>query len=318
MRKVVLPLVLTAGLVLALEYITEPEQTIVWKTLFDLGHAPLFGIVALQLRKLVVAVRGPAPERQRSLEAFILAVGVGIATEIVQLFQPGRDASASDVVRDAAGAAAFLLVRHAARSAPGTPPGGQRPRRAALLTAAFLLLAAVGAPFIVAMALYRERDNAMPTLYALDGSWWERRLISGRHARLVPASAGVHPDGAAGFPLTRLELEPGKYAGLVFSEPYPNWSGYTRLAFTIRSDLATPITLTLRIHDLGHNQRYEDRFNRDITVTPGEHQVTIGLDEIGHAPKGRQLDLTRIRGIVLFAYRLDRPAHIYLGSLRLK
>jgi len=36
------------------------------------------------------------------------------------------------------------------------------------------------------------------------------------------------------------------------------------------------------------------------------------------APDRREMDLRRVRGIVLFADRLERPTHLYLGPIRLE
>jgi len=103
-----------------------PERTLFWRTLFNAGHAPLFGVLALIIRSMA-AHHGSAPVRARaSLIAFAASAFLGVAGEALQTLQPDRDVSLDDLLRDAAGAAAFLLLRAAwvRRTARGVRAGG--------------------------------------------------------------------------------------------------------------------------------------------------------------------------------------------------
>ena len=119
-------------------------------------------------------------------------------------------------------------------------------------------------------------------------------------------------------PLARLDLKPGAYPGIGIVEPHPDWSGYRRLVITIVSDLDAPLPVAIRVHDLAHDQRYEDRFNRALTVEPGVNRFAIALDDIRHAPDRREMDMRHIRGVLLFAYRRTLPTRVYLGPIRLE
>jgi hypothetical protein len=275
--------------------------------------------VALLVWSLPGLAPGENREVQRFVRAIVITLVLGAASELLQLLQPTRDASVGDFLRDAAGAAAFLLLR-AAVAAPGARARSHLDARARVASAllAVSLLLVVAAPFFLVVDTYVERDRAFPTLFRLDGSRWERLFVSTGGAELVPKAM---PDAALASrkgPLALLKLQPGIYPGLVLDEPYPDWRGFTRLVFTAFSDVDTPLTLTIRVHDVWHDQRYEDRFNKQIAITRGEHQIAISLDEIRNAPRGRQMDLRQVRGILMFAYRLERPAHVYLGPLRLE
>jgi hypothetical protein len=116
----------------------------------------------------------------------------------------------------------------------------------------------------------------------------------------------------------RLDLKPGAYPGIGIVEPHPDWSGYRVLAITIVSDLDAPLPIAIRVHDAAHDQRYEDRFNRALTVAPGVNRFTIALDDIRHAPDRREMNMRRIRGVLLFAYQRTQPTHLYLGPIRLE
>lgn len=305
---VAIRVVLLVSLLLFLLFGDTPERTRFWEALFDFGHAPLSGVVALLLRGLLARPTAARGERA-SLLAFGLTVALGAVVELVQNLQPDREPSWQDLWRDAAGAASFLLLRDAV--AVGRSGGDHRPWRAAggwaAILAGLALLLAASATLARTVAIYAGRNRAVPTLFALDGAWWERALIDEGHSRLTPGPG-----------LARLDLAPGEYPGLTFDEPYPDWRGYRSLALTIVSDLDVPVPMALRVHDAAHTQRFEDRFNRRLLVQPGRNIFRIPLEEIRRAPRGREMDLAHIRGILLFTRRLDHRTHVYLGPLRLE
>jgi VanZ family protein len=312
-------LLLLAALLLFLALGDAPDRTRFWSAFFEAGHTPLFGLIALLVRSLLARHTRIATFTRLSLVAFGVTLLVGATTEVLQLLQSNHDASVHDFLRDAAGAGAFLLVEVALVSAtrPGIAGWGRRARLAALAAAAVLLLAA-GWELIGTARLYFARDRAVPTLFALDGSWWERELIALGNNRLIPDQVPVGPQLSRTARFARLDLMPGIYSGLTFDEPYPDWHGYRQLTLTIVSDLAVPLPMTIRIHDAAHDQRYADRFNRRLLVNPGTNRFVIAIDDIRTAPDRRVMDLRHVRGIVLFAYKLEQPTHVYLGPLRLE
>ena len=310
-------LALLLGLLAILVLVEAPERTRFWDAFFDAGHAPLFGLAALLMRRPLATWRPAWTGSRLSWAAFAATLVVGGATELLQLLQPTRAASVGDLLRDAAGAGAFLVLRTAWRereTARGPRTAPHLPGARAALGVA--LLGAVAAPLLLVMAQNAGRNRAFPTLFRLDGSWWERPLVSADNAEFVPALAGR--GNAPTSRLARLSLRPGQYPGLVLDEPYPDWRGCERLTFTVVSELDAPLTLTIRINDAAHDHRYSDRFNRRLTIEPGETRIEVPLDEVRRAPRDREMDMRRIRLIVLYAYRLDRPVTLRLGPVRVE
>jgi hypothetical protein len=307
-----------AGLLLFMMFGRVPDETLFWEDFYHAGHVPLFGFVALSILGLLQA-RGRSLARPRTWwTAFVAAVALGAATETLQLAQPGRDASVWHFLRNVAGAASFLLVvatfgwmgRQGSliRSAS---------RRAIVAIGVVAMLGAAGFDLAATVVRYGERDMALPTLFALDGSWRERPFVETRQSVLTP---GARPAGAtAGFdePMARLDFEPGTYPGLVLDEPYPDWRWARSLELTFYSDLDAPLPLVIRVHDAWHDNRYADRFNRRIVVRPGFSRVVIPLEDVRRAPDQRRMDLRHIRQIMLFAYRLTAPTHVFVGPIRL-
>jgi VanZ family protein len=306
-------------LLLLLAFGAAPERSMFLDALFDAGHTPLFGGVALAVLGLLRA-RAPGasdwPLRQR---AFLLTVAIGAVTEVLQVFQASREPSLVDFVRDAAGAAAFLLLLRPRRPVRGTdrlPPVLRHQWMA--VSAGVLLLAASAANLGLTTAAYVARNRAMPALAAFDGAWWERWFVETQDSSLTAHARPPGLDASSVGPLARLDLKPGAYPGIRIAEPHPDWSGYRVLAITIVSDLDAPLPIAIRVHDAAHDQRYEDRFNRVLTVAPGVNRFSIALDDIRQAPDRREMDMRRIRGVLLFAYRRTRPTHVYLGPIRLE
>jgi hypothetical protein len=287
--------------------------------LFDAGHTPLFGGVALAVLGLLRARERGASDRALRWRAFLLTVAIGAVTEVLQVFQGNREPSLSDLVRDAAGAAAFLLLLPPRHPVPGTD--GLRPvlrHPWAAWSTGVLLLAASAANLGLTTAAYIARDRALPALAAFDGAWWERWFVETQDSSLSAQARPPGLDASLAEPLARLDLKPGAYPGIGIVEPHPDWSGYRRLVITIVSDLDAPLPIAIRVHDAAHDQRYADRFNRALAVVPGVNRFTIALDEIRHAPDRREMDMRRIRGVLLFAYQRTQPTHLYLGPIRLE
>ncbi len=309
--------VLLAGLLLFMVFGQVPDRTRFWEDVYHAGHVPLFGCVALSLLGLQWARGATLLEARPWWRAFALAVAFGGATELLQAAQPGRDPSFWHFLRDVAGAGSFLLVAATVRwrQILAGPIRSRRGRTLAWVVAA-LALSAAGANLAMTVARYGGRDLAYPTLFAPDGWWWERSFVETQDSRLTP---GARPAGAAGVdgPLCRLDLLPGEYPGVVFDEPFPDWRGASRLVLTVVSDLDEPLPLTIRIDDAWHDNRYADRFNRQLVVRPGLNRLVIPLADVRRAPDRREMDMRHVRRIILFAYRLARPTHVYLGTLRL-
>jgi hypothetical protein len=324
MRAVGWRAALVFALLLFLFFADVPGNSRFWRAFFDAGHTALFGAIALAIRGALAVARTGGREPRVSLATFAVTVVLGALTEVLQTLQARGDPSLIDLLRDTAGAGAVLLIASAAR---GGAPSAERPAwararragwRAAALLAAFVLLLAAGWTLLVTSARYVARNRAYPTLFALDGSWWEPSFIELEGNRLTP---GLRPAGGGGrqpLALARLDLAPRRYSGIGFEEPYPDWRGRDRLAFTIVSDLDAPIALVIRIHDATHDQRYRDRFNRRLVVAPGVNEIRIPIEEIRNAPDRRRMDMRRVRGVLLFAYDLRTPTHVFLGPLRLE
>ena len=289
-----------------------PEPTLFWNALFDVGHVLVFAAITTVLADLFGGRQAHPNSRAVIGRTVAVALALAAGTELLQALEPHRDAAFADFVRDAAGMTIALLLRGTGASS--------RISTARRLTAA-LLAVAVLAPLVAVAAMYVQRNQAFPVVIPLNGSSWARRLLSFHDADLIPG--GCETFGSPGTdPLVRLSVHPGKYPGFYLDEPYPDWRAFHRLVFRAAMEGDQPITLTLRVHDAQHDmkldQRYTDRFNIALTITPGDHRIEIPLETIRLAPLDREMDLGRIRGIGVFAYELSQPRQLCLGAFRLE
>jgi len=78
------------------------------------------------------------------------------------------------------------------------------------------------------------------------------------------------------------------------------------------------MNLVIRIHDAQHNHQFGDRFNRRLLIHPGPNRIVIPIQEVREGPDEREMDMTRVRNIMLFAYQLEKPTHILLGKIILE
>src|SRR4029079_5453379 len=105
----------------------------------------------------------------------------------------------------------------------------------------------------------------------------------------------------------RLVLDRGKYAGATYAWPVHDWSTYCDLEFDAFVEHGPAMDLVIKIEDLKHNGRYEDRFHRVERLQPGPHHICIPLSEVERAPKRRKLDLKRVRRLEFFTESQPRP-----------
>ena len=112
-------------------------------------------------------------------------------------------------------------------------------------------------------------------------------------------------------------LNEGKYPGFVYREPHSNWSQYKSLELDLLYEASVPRDFVLRVHDMAHNRSPEDRFRKNVTLTPGFHTLRFELSDIKQTASGRELDLSRIAGLGLFTLAVEGKPVLYLGDIRL-
>jgi hypothetical protein len=314
--QVVLPVVAAATLVAIQITAPSPSNGLLWTDLLNSGHAPLYGLVSLLILRLLRLKRGRLgiPRIVSYCAAFALTVAIGVMAECIQSLGSG-DAGVGDVVRDGLGAASCLLAASAFDRGLGRATT-RAPRAILLLGAALVMAPAFLPPAATAITLM-QRDAAFPRICDFQSAW-ERKFVEANGAELrcepPPAAWGRPSSDLAGH----ITFHAGVYPGLSIRALHPDWTGYEALVFEAYSELPEPATLVLSIHDIGHHTEYSDRFNREITIEPGANRISSPLADVRTAVRDREIDLSRMCSLVLFAHRIETPFALYLDAFRLE
>lgn len=283
-----------------------PEHHRFWNLLWNCGHLILFGAIGYLVGHWHLDKQRPDAKIWRHYLSWVIgAAVVGWIIELAQLVT-GRDYSLLDVLGDTGGMAVGLMA--------GSHRALRRPLAAFMATIvvliAFLMhqlvpVARAGVDAISAARTFPElanfADGFAPGL--------QRDRFGELYSRLSVVDDAL-----------RIELHPAQYAGFILDD-FPNdWRGRRTLRVEIVNEGAQR-PITCRVHDLLHEQTgYEflDRFNKQFILQPGINQLSIDLDDVLHAPKGRSMDLANIRNFGCFIVDLREPQIWLLRSIRLE
>lgn len=266
------------------------------RALWDLGHIIYFALAIVALRNRLDMRTWPH-WLAISLAVFIIS----IMLEYLR-YDIGHQQDWSDIERNLIGA--WLGIFWLNKATPQIWTGR--------LIASGLFAHQLSLVILAALTLYRL-DAQLPRLGGFETNyelrWWqgpvslsEERAWQGRRSLAV-------------------ELVPDDFQGARMITPPKDWSAYERLSMAVYNPELTPLTLTLRIDDrnsLDSNVAYGQRFNESFTVEFGWNLVQIPLQP-PQAPKSeRQLDLSNIARLELFAVGLEQPHRIHLDQMRLE
>ena len=296
--------------IFAMLFMRLPGDSMLWREFQNAGHMPLFGFIALATLYMLRTYFPTVRDRPLNgyLVSAVVSLGIGVLSEYGQLLTD-RDPSSYDVMRDLIGIVAGLGVY--AGVDPRMKPlwsNLRRGLRSATVILSCFLFAASLFPLVRLAIASIQRNEAFPVVIDFEAGW-SKPFLQLRHATLIAATENQ---------LSQLVFKPARYPGVSMVEPFPDWSAFESLTFVIHSRQSHPFQLVLRIHDKLHNQEHADRFNRSLMIMHGENHLRIPLAEIRNAPAGRELDMTRITGLTLFAVDTVLPVDFYIGSLRLE
>jgi VanZ family protein len=318
-RQLAPPVLGIVALMLFLAFGRPPGDALAWRTVFELGHVPLFGVTALLMLRVVRLLRiGERPENADFLVAFLATAVLSLASEAAQIGQASRDASVGDAVNNLIGALCFLAAAAALRPRLWRGLGADGPVAARLvLVIATLTLALAVWPLAGVAWSYGMRRAALPVL-ADFGAAWQRPFLNVARSELERVSAPPGWTEQAGREVARLTFRDAPWPGVTVREPWPDWSGYEALRFQVWSELESPVEIVLQVDD-GHRERkHRDRFNGSFIVTPGLNDFTVPLATIARGPREREMDLSDIRQFIVFSRRPEEPFQLYFSRIWLE
>lgn len=294
-----------------------PRPTMLFHEIFNLGHIPLFGLIALLALEASRALFPGQATRPfyHYLLAFVAVAGMSLVSEVMQVGVAGRQAEVQDAVHNLIGAVCFLAVRSAFDR--DLWPGETRAPRGLLVGAALFALFVSFWSLVELGWIYGLRAAAFPIIVDFD-SRWQQPFLSSPRASVVNVTA---PEGwleKAGETVAEIRFPQERWPGVTIREPYPDWSGYGSLRVLVFSLQEEPVPLTFRIEDADSSHDYKDGFNRTIPIQRGHNVVAIPISEIERASSGRRLDLSRVSQLDLFTSRPEDPFPLYLSDIWLE
>lgn len=265
------------------------------RSLLNFGHILFFALAIFALRRSLDMRTWP--------HWLAISIAVFLVSIIVEYIQhnTGRTRSWEDVERNLIGAwlAMFWL----------NPPSAQVWTGRLIATGLFVSqLAMVSQASLTEYRLH----NTLPLLSDFENdyeiNWWQGDVS--------------HSDARAwhGQRSMVVRLTTRTYTGARLTRMPNDWTGYGSIHFAVYNPSLLPMPLTLRINDKAHEQSllYQDRFNSTFIVEYGWNLIEFSLEDVRNAPSGRDMDMSNISHLELFAFELDRPREITVDYLRLK
>jgi hypothetical protein len=288
-----------------------------WRSIFDLAHAPAFfvavllAVYALDPEKLGFRNSEPlvrlSPGRFLVLAALLFCVGV--FGELGQAFV-GRHASIQDATANAAGVFSGIMACTAWKSRSVIWKVAL-----AIPSVALLLLPEFG-PFREMQEHFRQ-TRQMPLIASFErpeelGAWEP-------HGATVTRSQDWASDGKYSLRIRSVngQIYPGS-SMLYFPG---DWTSYESVEMTLRNRAQTPMLLGVRIIDRLHEERGfipDDRFHVDVPLNPGEIKTFRWmLEQVRQAPRERETNLSDLTQINVFSVEPQDNVDFEVDSIKL-
>jgi len=118
----------------------------------------------------------------------------------------------------------------------------------------------------------------------------------------------------------QLTLSPSEYPGVLLPHGSPlltGWNGYDFARLDVFNPQPDPVTLTVRIDDT-HSVNFGSRYNDDFVMRPGENTIELPLRRLQTSDHQRNLDVSQLKQLMIFASDVRSPIVLFLDNLRLE
>lgn len=237
----------------------------------------------------------------------IIAFVLGVVIEFMQS-QIGRDYSWNDVINDILGSALAVSLLSTQRTHIN-----QTIRR--LLVSSLIIAITIHNKDLAIVLIddYQAREQ-FPVLADFSAPFAASRWQGDSRIQIIS------DDRLSATNILKVELNTHRYSGVILQHFPTDWSTFSQLQIDYYNPASEALVLTCRIHDKQHEkgeQRYDDRFNRQIVLQPGWHSLQIKLEDVINAPAQRQMDIGDMMAIGLFATQLHHEQAFFIGNVQL-
>lgn len=310
-RQINITLLILAGLLLSgLLFLNTKYLPVSFlsRKILNSGHLVLFATLGFIILQLVNYQSGLRPQRNY-LISILLGSAFALLSEWLQQFV-GREFEFNDILLNLAG---ILLIHGACYLFCQTAAPIASVLKIIFLTATLGLLGGIIGDIAITIHRHFFLERQLPVITAFENEWelfrWE--LNDSTQAKLVP-----DPASPAGHQL-EIQCRAGGYPGVVLEYPPLEWQRYQAFRFTISQPDSTPLELFVRIDDRSDGTPGRNRIYFQFKIQAGRQEICIPFQEIRAQAKDSPFDFTKVRRLVFFLDRPDRPRRFCLDDLRL-
>ncbi len=280
------------------------DRNRVMNELWDLGHVAGFFSLLFFLYKTSRFFNALSWQLQL-LVALSAAVTLGLSIELIQYYT-GRTFSIHDVYLNIVGTLAGVAVF-------SNWVKLQRKTIVWLLRVLvlFLMLTVSRDAIVYSLDAMHARQQ-FPALISLEHPF-EVSRFSGAKVRMAVRQFEQHE-------VIEAKFMPARYSTLTLDHFPRDWSAYKTLKLDLYNGQNEAAEIHLRIHDIEHFPRaiYTDRFNASYPLQPGWNTVQISLEAVRQAPRGREMDMTKIHQLMLYFFRQTEQRRILIRRIGLE
>lgn len=271
----------------------------------DALHMPLFAAITLVTFYLLLG------KDWRYLFGLLLPAAFGGAVELIQPYT-GRSASFTDLVNGmigvlTGGIAVYLYEnRRSLFSALIFIP----------LSLAFFSLLLI--PAYKVLLAFDWQDNNFPYLAGFESPDEIRlwRPNTDDDGRLSSIQTSQKQSFSGNFSL-HIVTGARDFGGVVYNARDMNWSPFQELSLGVFNP-GEAMRIAIRIDDDQDCRKIENRFNRSFILSPGWNIVRIPIDDIKNGPAVRQLNIGKIRQLIVFTGSGHKSRDFYIDEVVLK
>lgn len=285
-----------------------PGDSKVIYELQDSGHIVIFCVLTFGFAFSLNKFYFKASARHALVCAFILGFLFSGGSEFIQPWF-GRDSSWGDLLKDFLGVLAGLLL-YVAYITSGLV------RFFAAICTLIIIFYGLSSPVTWYYAK-EKRDAQFPLLGDFENAWTSRFFERRYHGKFTRARA---PETwlSNQTMVAKVDFHPGSWPGLAAFDLRGNWGQYDNFIFEVFNPHNEMLELTVRIHDALHNHQHDDRFNVTLKLAPGESVISLPIEKIRNTRSGRELQMGKIRVLMLYMTRPGADYTLYFDNFRLE
>ncbi len=241
----------------------------------------------------------------------VALMSTGLLAEFAQTYLPSRNASIQDVFHNFAG----ILVGTAGYTSFRLLAGNNKPLFSLILllltTITFLL-----SETTIKLVAYRFLKSGTPIVFSFSDPFVTSMISTTGDANASIAGI-IDASGEKRVRSLRMDFAQQDYSGVILHQPEVEWLDFNTLQISIKNTGDVTHTIEIRIHDVHHNNAFEDRFNATLQINPGENKITIPVQQIQTLTSTERLmDMRKLSEIQFFSTSRESFS-LYLTAMNL-